>query len=289
MSLSKTRLRGSDEGRAPLIYAASQREEDESHFALLGRVFRFTASHFSGHLTCLGTQRAGVDRENPQLCFCRRCATLDELQQEWKFVGKWTTHDKLSRGICAVSCYVCLVCGSLPVAPSILAAGAKLKLSQTQNTKLPLFAFAYRCIQGPRGHYAVYTMSFYGWLTTTTTAMKVILIIELFQHFQDSQQKWTHSDCSEKWDETWRWLCTGVISQNSGYQHRKGYSFFMFYFFIIAFVLMFVPIQKHLLSVSGMLIIEEKLGLTEYRGEMYDVKYSHCTYCNLPWEQTGSQ
>lgn len=40
-SLSETRLRASDEGQAPFIYAASQGEEDESHLALLGRIFRF--------------------------------------------------------------------------------------------------------------------------------------------------------------------------------------------------------------------------------------------------------
>lgn len=78
MSLSKTRLRGSDEGRAPFIYAASQGEEDESHLALLGRIFRFTASHCSGHLTW----RAGIDRKNLQLCLCTRCATPNESQQD---------------------------------------------------------------------------------------------------------------------------------------------------------------------------------------------------------------
>lgn len=72
MSLSKTRLRGSDEGRAPLIYAASQGEEDESHLALLGRIFRFTASHCSGHFTW----RAGIDRKKT----CNYvCALVDQL------------------------------------------------------------------------------------------------------------------------------------------------------------------------------------------------------------------
>lgn len=96
VSLSKTRLRGTDEGRAPFIQAASQGEEDESHLAHSGTAWSHLPFYrvsfpwtfqLSGRM---GGQKLTQNTHN--YIFLSSCATVNEAKKDLKCVVKCTVH-----------------------------------------------------------------------------------------------------------------------------------------------------------------------------------------------------